>query len=242
MMRPLLLAVQFLTALPLRTDEAQQQDTSRSYFYYPVVGAIIGGGGAAVYYLSSWLFPHSFSVVLTMGFLVCVTGGLHQDGLADILDGMGGWSRDERLRIMKDSRIGSFGTLGIVLAMLAKYAALTSMPAETLLLALVVGCTMSRWIFLPMGYFNPPAQAGLGSAFLKNMTLPAVITGTIFALGLSLAMLGMRAIVVAAAAIIAVVGVSVYFRNRLGGVTGDCFGATAELVEIVSYAMVLYFL
>src|SRR5579884_2084097 len=120
-------AVQFLTRLPLRTRSADASDVVNSYYFYPVVGLLIGLAGVAVRRLAATLFPSSFSVVVLLSFLILLTGGLHEDGLADVADGMGGgWTLEDRLRIMKDSHIGTFGALALVVVMLGKYSALTS--------------------------------------------------------------------------------------------------------------------
>src|SRR5207253_11496857 len=125
------------------------------YYFYPVIGFLIGAGAVLVRRVLMAVFPLSFSIVIVLTFLVWVSGGLHEDGLADVADAMGGgWTRDDRLRIMKDSRIGAFGALMLILALLAKYAALTSMNTARLDTSIVVAQILGRWAFLPMGFFN----------------------------------------------------------------------------------------
>src|SRR5262245_37951667 len=157
-MRGFLIALQFLTQLPIRAERATPRQVADSYCFYPLVGFLIGVGAVGLRRILMVAFPLSFSIALVLAFLIWVSGGLHEDGLADVADGMGsGWTRDARLTIMKDSRIGAFGTTILILALLVKYAALTSMNPTQLDTAIVTAQMLGRWAFLPMGYFNPPA-------------------------------------------------------------------------------------
>src|SRR5437867_2106698 len=107
-MRALCVGLQFLTRLPIRLDKAASRESSASYYFYPVIGLLIGLAAALLRHLFGLLFPASFSIVLMLAFLIGLTGGLHEDGLADVADGMGGgWTRDARLATMKDSRIAA---------------------------------------------------------------------------------------------------------------------------------------
>src|SRR6478672_11510082 len=124
-MHAFLIGLQFLTRLPIRTDSSAPHKVADSYYFYPVIGLLIGVTGVILRRLLLLVFPPSFSIVIVLGFLIWISGGLHEDGLADVADGMGGgWSPEQRLAIMKDSRIGAFGASVLVLALLAKYAAL----------------------------------------------------------------------------------------------------------------------
>ena len=235
-----LVALQFLTRVPVPAKSVSERDVASSYLFYPLVGLLLGLAAVVVRHVSAIVFPGGFTIVLMLTFLAWITGGLHEDGLADVADGMGGgWTREDRLRIMKDSRIGAFGTLALISVILAKYTALTSMNGARLDAAVISAQTLGRWAFLPLGYFNPPAGAGLGAKFMKSIALGGLILTTVFTaaaimfLGRSLGMLALGG----ATAIIA--GASGYFRRRLGGVTGDCFGATFQFVEVMTYAIFL---
>jgi len=235
-----LIGLQFLTQLPIRTERADPRRIADSYYFYPVIGFLIGASAVLLRHILIVIFPLSFSITLVLGFLIWISGGLHEDGLADVADGMGGgWTRDERLNIMKDSRIGAFGASMLILILLAKYAALTSMNLARLDAAIVTAQILGRWAFLPMGYFNHYAREGLASEFMKGLTGRAVIVGTMISMGavllISTAQGGLASVVAAAIIVIA----SLYFRSRLGGVTGDCFGATFQFVEIATYAAFL---
>ena len=239
-MRAFLVGLQFLTHLPIRTDEPQPRHIADSYYFYPVIGLLIGLAAVLLRHGLMMAFPASFAITLVLAFLVWISGGLHEDGLADVADGMGGgWTKDQRLTIMKDSRIGAFGASVLILSLLAKYAALTSMNPARLDAAIVTAQVLGRWAFLPMGYFNRSASEGLGAKFMKGLTVRAVVVG-IAVSGAAVILLGATkgALALGIAALIVVLA-SAYFRRRIGGITGDCFGATFHFVEIATYAVFL---
>jgi adenosylcobinamide-GDP ribazoletransferase len=240
MMRAFLTGLQFLTQLPIRTAPPTARNIADSYYFYPFIGFLTGVGAVLLRHLCTLLFSSSFSIVLVITFLVWISGGLHEDGLADVADGMGGgWTPDERLSIMKDSRVGTFGALALVLAMLAKYAALTSMDPARLDAAIVSAQILGRWAFLPMGYFNRYAREGLAAEFMKGLSITAVAFGTAVTGGGVILLARAYGALAMAAAIVTIALASAYFRKRIGGVTGDCFGATFQLVEVATYAVFL---
>ena len=240
MLRPFLIGLQFLTRLPVRTQAGTSQQIAASYFFYPVIGFLIGCAAVVVRRSLTTIFPESFSILVTLAFLVMVTGGLHEDGLADVADGLGGgWTTEQSLGIMKDSRIGTFGALMIVFIVLAKYAALMSMPPDRADRAIIAAQILGRWAFLPLGYFNPSARQGLGSEFMKGLHATTIVLGTIVSVaGVTLLSRGQGILAFCGTCAI-VAAASGLFRRRLGGVTGDCFGAAFQFAEVATYAVFL---
>ncbi len=239
-MNAFLISLQFLTQLPIRTDRSEPQQIADSYYFYPIIGLLIGIGAVLLRRVFMFVFPLSFSITLVLAFLVWISGGLHEDGLADVADGLGGgWTRDERLKIMKDSRIGAFGASALILALLTKFAALTSMNPTRLDAAIVTAQILGRWAFLPMGYFNRSANEGLGSSFMKGLEVKAVLVGTAISIVGVMLLSRIQGMLAFVTAIAIIVLASVYFRRRIGGITGDCFGATFQIVEIATYAAFL---
>jgi adenosylcobinamide-GDP ribazoletransferase len=235
-----LIGLQFLTQLPIRSERFTPRHIADSYYFYPVIGFLIGAGAVVVRRILMAVFPVSFSMAIVLAFLVWISGGLHEDGLADVADAMGGgWTRDDRLRIMKDSRIGAFGASMLILIVLAKYAALTSMNTARLDASIVTAQMLGRWVFLPMGYFNRYAHEGLGSEFMKGLTAKAVAVASLLAAAGTIAICRIQGLLALAASFVIMVLASIYFRRRIGGVTGDCFGATLQFVEIATYAAFL---
>ena len=239
-MNGFLIGLQFLTQVPVRIQRTEPQYIADSYYFYPVIGFLIGLAAVLVRRVLMLVLPLQFSVTIVLAFLIWISGGLHEDGLADVADGMGGgWTPDERLTIMKDSRIGSFGASALILALLAKYSALTSMNATRLDAAIVTAQILGRWVFLPMGYFNHSAHQGLASRFMKGLGIKAVVVATVTTAA-GVALLGsFEGFLALAAAVAIIIVASVYFRKRLGGLTGDCFGAAFQIVEIATYAAFL---
>jgi adenosylcobinamide-GDP ribazoletransferase len=235
-----LISLQFLTQLPIRTDQAKPHHVSDSYYFYPVIGLLVGAAAVVVRRVLMMMFPLAFSIALVLAFLMWISGGLHEDGLADVADAMGGgWTRDDRLRIMKDSRIGAFGASILVLAVLTKFAALTSMNPARLDASIVVAQMLGRWAFLPMGYFNSYAHEGLASEFMKGLTAKAVIVAGVVSVAGTIALCRRQGLIAIALTVAILISSSLYFRRRIGGVTGDCFGATFQFVEIATYAAFL---
>jgi adenosylcobinamide-GDP ribazoletransferase len=239
-MQAFLIGLQFLTQLPIKTERSTARQMADSYYFYPVIGLLIGAAAVIVRRLLIMIFPLSFSITIVLAFLIWISGGLHEDGLADVADAMGGgWTRDDRLRIMKDSRIGTFGALMLILALLAKYAALTSMNTARLDTSIVIAQMLGRWAFLPMGFFNGYAHKGLGSEFMKGLNLKAVVVATILSIAGVIALCRIQGLMALMSAAAIAIFASIYFRRRIDGVTGDCFGATFQFVEIATYAAFL---
>ena len=235
-----IVGLQFLTQLPIKTASPTSRHIADSYYFYPIIGFLIGASAVVVRRVLMIVFPLSFSMAIVLAFLVWISGGLHEDGLADVADAMGGgWTRDDRLRIMKDSRIGACGASILILAILAKYSALNSMNSARLDASLVTAQMLGRWVFLPMGYFNRYAHEGLGSEFMKGLSAKAVIVATVVSTGLAIVVSRVQGLLALALSIAIVVFASLYFRRRIGGITGDCFGATLQFVEIATYAAFL---
>src|SRR5204863_2829730 len=153
----LLVAIQFLTKLPVpAAGELPQDALAESARFFPIVGTIVGLGGIGLDFLVRPHADRSVSVVLILVYLVIVTGGLHEDGLADAADGLGGgWTKDRVLAIMRDSNIGSFGALAIGCSLLARFVFLTSLSARHFYGVLLAGEVLARWAMLPLAHWLP---------------------------------------------------------------------------------------
>ncbi|MBT9455851.1 MAG: adenosylcobinamide-GDP ribazoletransferase [Burkholderiaceae bacterium] len=240
-------ALQFFTRVPIPAwvgyEPLWLQDCAR---HYPLVGACVGTFGALVLWLALLVFPPSVAVGLSMAATIWMTGGFHEDGWADTCDALGGTvSRERALQIMKDSRIGAYGAIGLVLMLGLKAATLTALvQAQPLaaLLRLVLAHAASRaapvWLLHALPYAGdaehakakPMAMqisgAGLGVALLWVLLIGLLC--------LWLQPQLMHALAAAAvAALLATVQMRRWLNQRLGGFTGDTLGATQQLVELV---------
>jgi adenosylcobinamide-GDP ribazoletransferase len=169
---------------------------------------------------------------------VAITGGLHEDALADAADGFGGgWKKEQILAIMRDSRIGSFGAVAVALGLLARFACLGSLSLRDFDRFFVAGQVLNRWTALPLGFFLHSArdEGGQGALIARRITGGALGAGTALAVVIVAFLLGVKAVwaILAAVSVTAMTGF--YYKRRLGGVTGDCMGATNQITEVAVY-------
>jgi adenosylcobinamide-GDP ribazoletransferase len=239
--RLFLIALQFLTRLRVRPSGELPADwLARSAKYMPLVGALIGAVAGVAILLSAMIFPEPVPLVIGLATAIALTGALHEDGLADTADAFGGGTTRERcLEIMKDSRIGTFGTLALIAALALKGAALLSLDPMSVARVLVAGHASARLAAVLTLWALP--YAGIGDAKVSRtpsaMTLPEVSTAV--ALGLMPGLLVLTPVTLlismmfacAAAALMALLA-----RRKIGGYTGDVLGAVEQVYEVTFFA------
>lgn len=237
--RPFVFAWHFLTVVPLSRahHEPTTQELAASMAWYPVVGLLIGGVlVTADLVLASFLAAEVVNAVLIL-LLVLLTRGLHQDGLADTLDGLaGGRTPAERLSIMRDPRIGAIGATGLFLSLILRYAGLVALPEELRVPALFCMPAVGRWAMVMAAWSSSYArlEGGLAASFLTHLSwLQALASTGILALALGFAFGLKGAVVILVIAVGVVLAMWVGCRTWFGGITGDTLGATNELMEIV---------
>lgn len=234
-MKYLSIAFNFLTTLPIRAPhDWEQGDGGRAAGWYPFVGLVIGALIAAAYLLLGLRFSSLVTAVLSLIIWVALTGGLHLDGLADCCDGLLHASNPERrLEIMKDSRMGAFGGIGLILALLLKVVAIASLPTDRALPVILFAASLGRW-FITLAGFQPAARpGGLGAEFALGLRRSALVWGGLIPLGLAF-YLGIRGLVALVITFVAVLLILRFARARIGGVTGDVFGLVVEVAEILT--------
>jgi adenosylcobinamide-GDP ribazoletransferase len=218
--------------------QGMPDDLASSAVFFPLVGLLVSAGAIILNHVFSRVVAHDVVVVIVLIFLVAITGGFHEDALADAADGFGGgWGKDQILNIMRDSRVGSFGVLAIALAVLARFVFLANIPPQKFDSYLVAGQVTCRWTALPLAFFLPPAreQSGQGVRVAGKITTFSLVTGTLLTLVILWVALGMKALWVGLAALVMTGASGAYYRRRIGGVTGDCLGATNQLTEVAIY-------
>jgi adenosylcobinamide-GDP ribazoletransferase len=246
--RALAAAFTFMTRVPLgKLASHDPADLPASAVYFPVVGLAVGLIGAGAYALASLLWPASLAIVLSMCATALVTGAFHEDALADSFDGFGGgWSRDQVLAIMKDSRVGSYALVGVTLTLATKFAALHTLAASAASVgvarALVAGHVLGRWSSLLLirqyAYVRPATDTDRPSAgrpFVAGVTLGRLIAATLITLVILNLTVGWRALPPLIVAVLVTAGAGWYFRRRIGGITGDALGAATQIVEVCVY-------
>jgi len=233
---PFVIALQFLTTLPVKLrEEIRPGQFANSLVTFPIVGALIGLFLYGMYLLSDLLFngPISAGIVLVM--LLLVTGALHLDGLMDTCDGLlcSGKSLDERLKILKDSRVGSFGVVGGLSIMLLKLLAIMALPQELRLAGLVLMPTLGRWAQVYAIVSHPYARSGgLGDLFRAQVKWRHFISATAIALAIVVGLAEFRGLMAMAIALLAAWLVARFAVSRIAGLTGDVYGAINEVVEV----------
>jgi adenosylcobinamide-GDP ribazoletransferase len=229
-------ALAFLTRLPAREVRPWgAADLAASVPWFPVVGALVGLAGAIAYALAIWAgLPPLPAATVALGATIWLTGALHEDGLADVADGFGGGrTRDDKLAIMRDPRIGSYGALALVLALLARAGALAAL-AEPLAVAaaLIAAGTVSRAALPVIMTALPQARLdGLAASAGQPHPLRAAAAVLIAAL-LALLLLGGTALAALVAGALGVLAVALLARRQIAGYTGDVLGAVQQLAEI----------
>jgi adenosylcobinamide-GDP ribazoletransferase len=231
-------AFQFLTRMPLNRLAYKPDALSNAAKFFPLVGLAIGAAAIGIYYLLSPHLPAAVVALLIVLLTTLVTGGIHEDGLADAADAFGGaWNRQQTLEIMKDSRIGSYGALAIAFSVASRVLLLTHLPSNVVAQFVIAAEVLCRWTILPLGATLPGArengdQVGRIAGQVSGVSLAVGTLITLGAVGYLLRISMWKP--VAAASVVTLLS-GLYYKHRIGGITGDCFGATCQITLIAVY-------
>ena len=240
-------ALQFLTRVPVQFQAFDPAWLNPSSRHFPLVGALVGSVGAAVLALSAPWWPVPVVVLLSMAATVVATGGFHEDGLADTCDGLGGTAARERaLAIMKDSRLGSYGVLGLAFTLALKAAVLCALlqhspalAAAALVWAHAVSRAAAVALLATLPYAGDADHAKAKPMAQRARTVDAAVAlGWVVALGAGLGLgplAPLHLLLSAACAATVAAGCARWFLRRLGGYTGDTLGATQQWTELAVY-------
>jgi adenosylcobinamide-GDP ribazoletransferase len=239
--RSLGLALRYLTIAPIPAGAHVEPTTlGRAAAWFPLIGLALGLVVAGAEWVIGALFPPLLDALLTVTLWKLLTGGLHLDGLADCLDGLVGRDASDRLRIMRDSRIGAFGAIGLILFLLLEVAAISELSPETRWRTLLAAPALARAMPPLVGWFFPSATPlGQGAMFRSGLTRARVLVALVLGAAVALAALGVIGLVVSVLGVTAAVGLGWFFTRRLGGVTGDVLGATIEVAELIGLLTVV---
>lgn len=242
------IALQFFTRLPIPAwvgfEAAWLQHASR---YFPLVGVVVAAIAAGVYYAAALVLPAPVAAVLSTAASIYITGAFHEDGFADTCDGLGGGMTKERaLEIMKDSRVGAYGAIGIVCMLATKLSALAMLPPRVAVAALFVAHPLSRLaataLIWKLDYVRGDSKAKplaqqMTSAEFAIATLTCALPAAYMVAANAMTPAAMLAALCAATT--AALWLARLFVRRLGGYTGDCLGAVQQLAEALVYVAVL---
>lgn len=225
-------ALQFLTLFPCpKRSEHRAEEIGSAAIFFPVVGLLLG----SILVLANFLLEPFASAILVsivvVTLLALLTRGLHLDGLGDTFDGLGaGGDRQRMLRIMDDSHTGAFGVLAIVLVLFFKIHAIESLEFERWR-ALLAAPVLGRWAMVLLGLRSQAAKQGLGSTLIDHLSGKHLVVATLITVISVAAILHGSGIALMAWVAVFTMASKAYFHRRLGGVTGDSFGAVGELSE-----------
>ncbi len=241
-----LTSLMFFTRLPVwRLSEFTQETHNKASRYLPMVGWIVGGVAALVFWLAAQVLPLNVAVLLSMASTILLTGAFHEDGFSDVCDGFGGgYTPEQMLTIMKDSRVGAYGVIGTFFILGLKWAVLVAIPVSLIPVALVAGHSISRMFALlviatadyvkenPGSKSKPLAhRLGAGELVFAIITglLPLLLLPWLISLSLVLVLLTF-------------IGFRAYILKKLNGYSGDCLGAMQQITEVAFYLGVIVLL
>ncbi len=233
-------AIMFYTRIPVPKNLPYSDEIlNRSTRFFPFIGWIVGGIGAIVFYGLQFVFPPELAILLSMLSTIFITGAFHEDGFADFCDGFGGgYTRERILTIMKDSRIGTYGSIGLFGMLATKFMSLHSIDVAKIPLMLVSGHALSRLMPVLVIFTSEYARADLES---KSKPIGKKGKGIDFVMALffGLAFLAFFPITFSVAIMTMLVLVTFIFKSyitrKIGGYTGDCLGALQQISEVIFY-------
>ncbi len=244
-------AVGFLTRIPMGETEGV---LARAVGWFPIVGALIGAAQGVVLVAAAGVVDPLLAAALSVAASTLVTGAFHLDGIADVADAFGGgWTREQRLAILKDSRLGTYGTATVVLVLLIETAALASIAdghrAAVVVATVVCAHSLSRTAAVVTMLVAPTASAdGLGAAYVAQVGAPALVAAlavggltlgglVVLAADETSAVLLMPAAMIVAVAVAAAIMITLA-RHKIGGISGDVLGAVQQLCALATLVAV----
>ncbi|MCP4050258.1 MAG: adenosylcobinamide-GDP ribazoletransferase [bacterium] len=233
-MKSLIIALQFLTVIPVKVKgNIDQTDYSGSMKYFPFTGVIIGFISALPALMEPWVSrPVIVIFILVISFIV--TGAVHLDGLADTCDGFYGIrTKEERIRIMRDSSVGAMGVLGIISIVLIKYSFLICMPVSNLFYIVLLMTVFSRWSQVLACFSSKyAAEKGTGKFYIGQVRLYDLLISAVFTLFVSVYLTGfINSLIIFVILIIITLLFTLISKSKTGGMTGDNIGAISEIAE-----------
>ena len=241
-MRRFLIAVQFLTIIPVPYRfRATDEDLGKSMVYFPLVGLLLGGILYGFNQAVGLIFPDRIANLGCVLTLVLLTGGLHLDGLADTADAF--FSRKNRQRmldIMRESQIGAMGAMAIVFDLLLKFEILSSLSPQLKKTALILMPVIGRWAVIFQAVMLPYARTsqGLGTVFNKHVKTKTVLLSTLFTLPAVLWFRRLNGLYTMVLVLMVTLFFIWYTRRKIGGATGDTMGAAIEIAEVATIVFI----
>ncbi len=235
-----LTAVLFFTRIPCpKWVNHSSEALLKSNRFFPLIGIVVGSIAASIFYAASFIFPKEIAIILSMISSIWITGALHEDGFADVCDGFGGgWTKDKILSIMKDSVLGAFGVIGLIIILGLKFYCLNFFDSKTLPLIIISAHAISRYnttlLLFSHSYVRDEATSKVK---INNNKLSLTSLIIAFVIGITPLFIFKSPIILLSLIplFITYLYLSNYYKKWIGGYTGDCAGALQQVSEIVFY-------
>lgn len=226
-----------MTRIPINLSlEVKREDFADAVRYFPIVGVIVGSIDMLIYLVTSTFFHGALPSVFTILSHIIITGGLHLDGVSDTADGIfSGRNKERVLEIMKDSRVGTFGVLALIIIILLRFVAIEDMPKMNLYSALFISPVISRSLATLLMYKRRYAREseGLGDLFIGKISKMTSFLALFIGIGVTLLAARLNGLIVILVGVVFTLIFRTYIEKRLDGVTGDILGASIELNEVI---------
>lgn len=239
-----LTATMFFTRIPCpKWVDHNPEYLSKSAKYFSLVGIMVGSIGALVFYGFSFILSTEIALLLSMVATIYTTGAFHEDGFADVCDGLGGgWTKEKILLIMKDSRLGTYGVTGLILMLAIKFLALRDVPLQFIPITIIAGHSLSRFIATTLIYTHPyvrDTEDSKAKPAAKSITIKMLLISALFGITPLFFFNKPLIFITIIPCYLAKVYLGTKFKKWLGGQTGDCAGAVQQLCEVVFYLSVI---
>lgn len=231
-------ALLFYSRIPAGKINYSEENLTNAFRYFPLVGIIVGAIGGGVFWLFQWIFPIPVALVMAIAAMVLVTGALHEDGLSDFFDGFGGGRDKERiLSIMKESTIGAYGVIALILLFLLKFTLLLSIDPSHIIIVLMAAHASSR--IMPVLMVNSSRYARTGESKAMHTRRKTDMTTFLIALAFGLVPLifmpWLIILVVILVYTVIMILLKKYTEKKIDGFTGDVLGALQQFSELAFY-------
>ncbi len=237
-------ALMFFTRVPCpKRLKFSQEYLNKAAKYFPLIGCIVGGISAFIFFLCSFIMPTLIAILISMISSILITGAFHEDGLADFCDGFGGgYTKERTLIIMKDSQIGVYGTIALIMTLILKFSCLSSIDPTILPFVIIVGHSLSRFASTALIYtlkYVRENEDSKAKPLAKKMSFSAFILCGIFGICPILLLNDYYYFFLLIPILITTWFLGRKFIRKIGGYTGDCLGATQQINEIIIYLCVV---
>ena len=242
MINKFLLAVQFITTIPVKKElNYKEKAIANSMLFYPMIGSLLGLILVGTDYLAQLYLPASVTNSLLIILLSIITGGIHLDGLMDSSDGIfSGQKRDKILVIMRDSRVGAFGVLVVVLILILKFSLFLELVEPYRSKTLILFPTLARWAMVYAAFnYSYARKEGLGRAYAKELTKTSFIIATVWTVILAIILFKLEGVIILFFSWCSLCVILKRINQKLNGLTGDNYGAVNELIEVIVLLLII---